>query len=148
MTVMPNLKESDNIEQAKVSMAKSDSISNSISRNQELLLLLRESLSETVEISALQQRLLSSLTRGVAMDGLHYHHETLDLDIRVGKQSTHSCGYRLLFTDEYLGEITFKRNRKFTEREMQLIESIIPALLRPLHESLKSQHSGDVSVIS
>ncbi|MDP2379526.1 MAG: hypothetical protein Q8M35_03370 [Pseudohongiella sp.] len=140
MTVMPNLMEGDNADQAKRSMASSQSVS----RNQELLLLLRESLSETVEISALQQRLLSSLTRGVAMDGLHYHHETLDLDIRVGKQSTHSCGYRLLFTDEYLGEITFKRNRKFSEREMQLIESLIPALLNPLRESLKSQHVGDV----
>lgn len=144
MTVMPNLKDGDHAKQAKVPMATSHSMSNSISRNQELLMLLRESLSETVEISALQQRLLSSLTRGVAMDGLHYHHETLDLDIRVGKQSTHSCGYRLLFTDEYLGEITFKRNRKFSEREMQLIESLIPALLKPLRESLKSQHIGDV----
>ncbi|MDO9477252.1 MAG: hypothetical protein Q7L07_11125 [Pseudohongiella sp.] len=140
MTVMPNIMEGDNADQAKRSMASSQSVS----RNHELLLLLRESLSETVEISALQQRLLSSLTRGVAMDGLHYHHETLDLDIRVGKQSTHSCGYRLLFTDEYLGEITFKRNRKFSEREMQLIESLIPALLNPLRESLKSQHFGDV----
>jgi hypothetical protein len=139
MTVMPNLVEGDNADQAKRSMASSQSVS----RNHELLLLLRESLSETVEISTLQQRLLSSLTRGVAMDGLHYHHETLDLDIRVGKQSTHSCGYRLLFTDEYLGEITFKRNRKFSEREMQLIESLIPALLKPLRESLKSQHVGD-----
>lgn len=136
MTAMSGIKEDGCAHQAKTPLAASLSVS----RSQELLLLLRESLSETVEISALQQRLLSSLTRGVAMDGLHYHHETLDLDIRVGKQSTHSCGYRLLFTDEYLGEITFKRNRRFSEREMRLIESLIPALLNPLRESLKSQH--------
>jgi hypothetical protein len=85
-----------------------------------------------------------SFTTGVAMDGLHYDHETLELDISVGKQYTHSCGYRLLFTDEYLGEITFKRNRRFSEREMQLIKSLIPALIKPLRESLKSQHTVEL----
>lgn len=113
-------------------------------REQELRRLMSESLSDTVEIAALQQRLLHSLTRGIAMDGLHYQNEDLDLDIQIGEQSLHSCGYRLLFTDEYLGEITFKRKRRFTEREMQLIEAIIPALLQPLRESLKSQQETGV----
>ena len=112
-------------------------------REQELRRLMSENLSDTVEIAALQQRLLYSLTRGVAMDGLHYHHEDLDLDIQVGEQSVHSCGYRLLFTDEYLGEITFKRKRRFTEKELQLIESVIPVLLKPLRDSLKSQQDPD-----
>lgn len=108
-------------------------------REQELRQLLTENLGGTMEISALQQRLLHSMTRGVALDGLHYHHEALDVDIRVGKQSSHSCGYRLLCTDEYLGEIVFKRNRKFTERELQLIEALIPALVNPLRNSLRSR---------
>jgi len=139
MTVMSNFMESGKEDDVNESLASSVSTI----RNQELYSLLRESLSETVEISALQQRLLNSLARGVAMDGLHYHHEALDLDIRVGKQSTHSCGYRLVFTDEYLGEITFKRNRRFSEREMRFIESLIPALLNPLRRSLKSQHGNE-----
>jgi hypothetical protein len=139
MTVGSNFMEGGKTDQVKEPLASSGSIA----RNQELYSLLRESLSETVEISALQQRLLTNIARGVAMDGLHYHHETLDLDIRVGKQSTHSCGYRLVFTDEYLGEITFKRNRRFSEREMQFIESLIPALLNPLRKSLKSQNGNE-----
>lgn len=112
-------------------------------REQELRRLMSESLSDTVEIAALQQRLLNSMARGLPMDGLHYHHEDLDLDIQVGEQSVHSCGYRLLFTDEYLGEITFKRKRRFTEKELQLIESVIPVLLKPLRDSLKSQQSTE-----
>lgn len=108
-------------------------------REQELRQLLTENLGGTLEISALQQRLLNSMTRGVALDGLHYHHEALDVDIRIGKQSSHSCGYRLLCIDEYLGEIVFKRNRKFTERELQLIEALIPALVNPLRNSLRSK---------
>ncbi|HDZ09904.1 hypothetical protein [Pseudohongiella sp.] len=108
-------------------------------REQELRQILTENLGGTLEISTLQQRLLHSMTRGVALDGLHYHHEALDVDIRVGTQSSHSCGYRLLCTDEYLGEIVFKRNRKFTERELQLIEALIPALVNPLRNSLRSK---------
>lgn len=111
-------------------------------REQELRQLLTENLGGTLEISALQQRLLHSMTRGVALDGLHYHHEALDVDIRIGKQSCHSCGYRLLCTDEYLGEIVFKRNRKFTERELQLIEALIPALVNPLRNSLRSKQQA------
>lgn len=140
MTGMSNF-----MEVGKAKEEKKTAVSSTVvARNQELFSLLRESLSETVEISALQQRLLTNLGRGVALDGLHYHHETLDLDIRVGKQSTHSCGYRLLFTDEYLGEITFKRNRRFSEREMQIIESLILALLNPLRKSLSSQRSNEI----
>lgn len=115
-------------------------------REQELRQLLTENLGGTLELSALQQRLLQSMTRGVALDGLHYHHEALDVDIRIGKQSTHSCGYRLLCTDEYLGEIVFKRNKKFTERELQLIEALIPALVNPLRNSLRSKQAAGTEV--
>lgn len=108
--------------------------------------MLTENLGGTLELSALQQRLLQSMTRGVALDGLHYHHEALDVDIRIGKQSTHSCGYRLLCTDEYLGEIVFKRNKKFTERELQLIEALIPALVNPLRNSLRSKQAAGTEV--
>lgn len=111
-------------------------------REQELCKLMSESLSETVEIAALQQRLLHNLTRGIALDGLRYQNEDLDLDIQVGEQSLHSCGYRLLLPNEYLGEITFKRKRRFTEPEMQLIEAVIPALLNPLRQSLKSKQEN------
>ena len=108
-------------------------------RAQALKQLMVDSLGDTTELSALQERLLSSLTQGIGLDGLHYHHETLALDIQLGQQASHSCGYRLLCTDEYLGEIIFKRNRRFSERELELIESVIPALVSPLRKSLHKQ---------
>lgn len=108
-------------------------------RAKDLRQLMTENLQGTTELSALQQRLLNSLTQGIGLDGLHYQHEALDLDIQLGQQSVHSCGYRLLCTDEYLGEITFKRSRRFTERELQLIEAVIPALVLPLRASLREQ---------
>ena len=111
----------------------------SLARAQALRHHMTECLRGTKELSALQERLLNSLTKGVGLDGLHYHHEDLHLDIQLGQQATHSCGYRLLCADGYLGEIVFKRSRRFTEREMQLIESVIPALVNPLRDSLREQ---------
>ena len=79
------------------------------SRSERLREQLLNNLNGTTELAALQERLLNS------------------------------CGYRLLATNEYLGEITFKRNRRFSERELALIESVIPALMKPLRVSLKTR---------
>jgi len=91
---------------------------------------------KSLALAALQRRLLSSLTKGIGMDGLHYHNADLDVDIRLGKAALHTCEYRLLMTDTYLGEIRFTRDRRFTEQELQLIEALIPRLVEQLKDSL------------
>lgn len=88
-------------------------------------------------LAALQHRLLNRLTKGIGMDGLHYHNADLDVDIRLGKSARHTCEYRLLMTDTYLGEISFTRERRFTEQELQLIEALIPNLVEQLKSSLE-----------
>ncbi len=88
-------------------------------------------------LAALQHRLLKSLAQGIDMDGLHYHNADLDVDIRLGKEALHTCEYRLRMTDTYLGEISFTRDRRFTEQELQLIEAFIPGLVEQLKNSLE-----------
>lgn len=106
---------------------------------QELRRYLADCLQGPLEISALQQRLLHTLTRRLGLDGLHYHHAALALDIRLGTQAPHSCGYRILTSDEYLGELVFKRTSQFNEQELQLIEAVIPAVVNPLRTSLRNR---------
>lgn len=118
---------------------KKDSQQRGKARAQALKQHMMDTLADTTELSALQERLLNSLTQGIGLDGLHYHNEALALDIQLGQQAGHSCGYRLLCTNEYLGEIIFKRSRRFSERELELIEAVIPALVSPLRKSLRSQ---------
>lgn len=93
---------------------------------------------KNLALASLQRRLLSSLTKGIGMDGLHYHNADLDVDIRLGKSAEHTCEYRLLMTDTYLGEIRFTRDRRFTEQELQLIEALIPRLVEQLQKSLET----------
>lgn len=106
---------------------------------QELRRYLADCLQGPLEISTLQQRLLHTLTRRLRLDGLHYHHAALALDIQLGTQASHSCGYRILTTDEYLGELVFKRASQFSEQELQLIEAVIPAVVNPLRNSLRNR---------
>lgn len=106
---------------------------------QELRRYLADCLQGPLEISALQQRLLHTLTRRLGLDGLHYHHAALALDIQLGIQAPHSCGYRILTSDEYLGELVFKRASQFNEQELQLIEAVIPAVVNPLRTSLRNR---------
>ena|SRR5690554_2056221 len=106
---------------------------------QELRRDLGECLQGPLELGILQQRLLHILTRRLGLAGLHYHHATLAVDIQLGTQAVHSCGYRLLTSDEYLGEIIFKRDSQFSEQELQLIEAVIPAVVSPLRSSLRSR---------
>jgi|SRR5690554_2472292 len=106
---------------------------------QELRRYLADNLQGPLEISALQQRLLHTLTRRLGLDGLHYHHAALALDIQLGTQAAHSCGYRILTSDEYLGELVFKRASQFSEQELQLIEAVIPAVVNPLRSSLRNR---------
>lgn len=108
-------------------------LSNSISEN----------LQDAPNLSALQHRLWQNLSRGVQMDGLHYFHDVLDVDIRVGKDASHSCGYRLLCADEYLGEIVFMRKHRFTEGELAMIEALIPSLVTPLRNSLRDRKTDE-----
>jgi hypothetical protein len=102
-----------------------------------------ESLKDAPDLSALQHRIWQNLSRGVQMDGMHYSHDGLDVNIKVGTDALHSCGYRLLCADEYLGEIVFMRKHRFTERELAMIEALIPSLVTPLRNSLRSRKADE-----
>jgi len=106
-----------------------------------------ENLLDAPDLSALQHRLWLNLSRGVQMDGLHYVHDALDVDIKVGNDASHSCGYRLLCADEYLGEIIFMRKHRFTEGELAIIEALIPSLVTPLRNSLRSRKRNVTDVV-
>lgn len=101
-----------------------------------LRLSLAERLQESLDLTELLSLLLEQINTSIRIDGLHYHHELLDLDVQIERQASHSCGYRLLTRQDHLGELIFKRSRKFSERELALIESILSLLLNPLRNAL------------
>lgn len=60
-----------------------------------------------------------------------------DVTATIAKQATHSCGYRLITNEDNLGEIIFKRGKKFTEKELSILETLLSPLIHPLRNALR-----------
>jgi diguanylate cyclase (GGDEF)-like protein len=75
----------------------------------------------------------------VRHQGIRYRNEDLDLDVRLGRQARHSCTYKLNLADEPLGKLTFRRNDKFSETDIETLEQLLCSLLYPLRNSLLYQ---------
>jgi diguanylate cyclase (GGDEF)-like protein len=58
------------------------------------------------------------------------------LRLDLGERANHSAGYRLNHEGEYLGELTFRRNQRFSEDELGQLESLLASLLFPLRNAL------------
>lgn len=75
----------------------------------------------------------------IVHQGLRYQNDDLDLDVKIGRQARHNCSYNLNIGDEPLGKLSFRRERKFTARELELLENLLCSLLYPLRNTLLYQ---------
>jgi diguanylate cyclase (GGDEF)-like protein len=75
----------------------------------------------------------------IVHQGVRYRNDDLDLDVKLGRQARHSCTYKLNIGDEPLGELTFRRNQKFTDAEIEALEQLLCSLLYPLRNALLYQ---------
>lgn len=94
-------------------------------------------LQSTLDLKTLLKYFLENIRESLTIDGIYYHEEERGTKIRLGKQSTHSCGYRLNNAGIECGEIIFKRDTRFNEMELQKIENNILLLLAPISNAVK-----------
>ena len=73
----------------------------------------------------------------VAHDSLTYNFEDRELKIAIGSPALHSCTYRMLVEQAYLGEVTFTRWHAFQEAELEQIEHLLSTLTYPLRNALQ-----------
>ncbi len=101
---------------------------------------LRQQLSMQLQTSLDVERILnlffSEVQRLVPLDALAYQHQTSDLRLELGERASHSATYRLSHEGEYLGELIFRRKRRFTDPELGQLESLLASLLFPLRNAL------------
>lgn len=103
----------------------------------DLRMQLGEVLQTTLDLNLLLRLFLEKVSTVVRLDGIHYLNEDLGIDTSVAKQSTHSCGYRLITNEDKLGEVIFKRSKKFTEKELSILETLLSTLIYPLRNALR-----------
>ncbi len=101
---------------------------------------LRQQLSLQLQTSLEVERILNlffrEVQRLVPLGALAYHKPANDLRLELGERANHSAGYRLSHEGEYLGELIFRRNQRFTEEELGQLESLLASLLFPLRNAL------------
>ena len=101
---------------------------------------LRQQLSLRLQTSLEAERILelffSEVQRLVPLNALSYQLASCDLRLDLGERANHSAGYRLSHDGEYLGELTFRRNQRFSEDELGQLESLLASLLFPLRNAL------------
>ena len=100
---------------------------------------LMQALQTSLEMETLLNIFFEQVQSTVAFDGFSYKLDLLDLEINVGKQSVHSCSYRLITQQDYLGELTFFRNRRFPERDLAVLEGLLNVIVFPLRNAIRYQ---------
>ncbi|MCX2900742.1 GGDEF domain-containing protein [Pseudomonas mandelii] len=100
----------------------------------------RQQLVLQLQTSLEPQRILGlffrEIQRLVPLDALSYQHKASDLRLEFGLRGHHSISYSLSHEGEHLGELTFRRNQRFTEQEQGNLESLLSALLFPMRNAL------------
>jgi diguanylate cyclase (GGDEF)-like protein len=101
---------------------------------------LRQQLSLRLQTSLEAERILelffTEVQRLVPLSAMSYQLASCDLRLDLGERANHSAGYRLNHEGEYLGELTFRRNLRFSEDELGQLESLLASLLFPLRNAL------------
>jgi len=75
----------------------------------------------------------------IVHQGVSYLNDDLGLDLELGRQARHSCSYKLKLGEETLGQLTFRRNQKFSNAEIEALERLLCSLLYPLRNALLYQ---------
>lgn len=104
-----------------------------------------ERLQTTLDLNQLLALLHEQTSHHLAVDGVEYHSESLNTPVMSGHNATHSCGYRLVNRETHLGELVFRRNRKFREKELALIEALIPLFFSPLRNAMRLREAMEHS---
>lgn len=93
-------------------------------------------LQSSLELETVLNLFMENVSAAVKLDGIQYFNDAQGIEKAIAKQSSHSCGYRLITSQDKLGEIVFKRSRKFSEKELGILESLLAPLISPLRNAL------------
>jgi diguanylate cyclase (GGDEF)-like protein len=102
----------------------------------DLRLKLIQALQTTLDLDTLLNIFFDHIQSVVTFDGFSYK---LDIDVKLelGRQSIHSSSYRLITQQDYLGEITFYRAKRFPEKELAVLESLLNVIVFPLRNAIR-----------
>lgn len=103
------------------------------------------SLQTTLDLTRLIEIFSAEVGALIVHQGIRYSFDDFELDLKVGQQARHACSYHLNIGDEPLGKLTFRRNQKFTDAEIEVLEQLLTTLLYPLRNALLYEDALELS---
>jgi len=98
---------------------------------------LLNNLQTSLNIDTILQMFEQELSMLLSIKGLRYVCEPHNIQVSHGYVATHSCNYRLITQKDHLGEVTLYRDTRFTDQDLNAIETLLGLLLSPLRNGLQ-----------
>jgi len=99
-------------------------------------------LQTSLEADKILSMLFQSVQQLIPLNALSYKHLPTDLRLELGERARHSAIYRMTHEGEQLGELSFQRDHRFAEDELEQLESLLSSLLYPLRNALLYRHAS------
>lgn len=106
-------------------------------RIKDFRLQLSTALQTTLEIEQIISIFHRHLKQYLSVSGIQYTLAEKMLDTSCGHLANHRCHYQLSMKKQEYGEISFTRGKRFNEKELTFIESIMDAVIFPIRNALK-----------
>ncbi len=123
----------------------------SISDNSDSVINLVLKFQNQATIESLIESYIDCLQSLLQVKGLRYRYPLLNVTHKVGATENMVCNFHLKTENEFWGDITIFRERKFTEDEMNKFELISSLLIHPLKNAIQEKtnaiHSFDENII-
>jgi len=94
-------------------------------------------LHSTLDVNEVLSLFFGSVVRELKVDGASYRHGTLGLAVEFAAAGIHSCTYHLDHQKTTLGDLTLSRNKRFSERELLRLETMLASLVPALRNALQ-----------
>ena len=89
-------------------------------------------LQTTLEFTELISIFCSKIQMMIPHTGVVYSNDEFDLEYKKGIETKHFCTYTLTIEDQPLGELRLMRQQRFSDDEIQLLETLLCCLIYPL----------------
>jgi diguanylate cyclase (GGDEF)-like protein len=100
------------------------------------VLRLSTALQASLHVKDVVHAFANEIRRIVRVASVKYRNADRQISIEDGATEQQRCNYAISLLGDSLGEVTFTRNKIFTEREQELLETLLCALVYPLRNAL------------
>lgn len=94
-------------------------------------------LHSSLDLNEVLRLFVAAVDRELGVQHMVYRHESLGLSVEFATAGLHSCSYRLENEDTQLGELRFSRAKRFGNRELERLETLISSLVPALRNALQ-----------